>query len=223
MITLLGQRDRFCEDCNVCILFICICFPFNHSDHFPVCAVCNYPLSAACCLNRICSALEQKWNIQWGSFETDIGIMFFVAWSSIFHVLPSFYLQHLKLWQCLNFKPNFQCSIMWCFRHQRRCLWFMALYWSVHHVILAKTECFAWGSTLLSDLMPGHFMLPGVVYRANVISRPIHFPFLCVLPAICWFLAWFLCSAQPKLWLWITNCGIIDPWKDIQYRLSSGK
>ncbi|XP_066318388.1 uncharacterized protein [Miscanthus floridulus] len=24
----------------------------------------NYPLSAACCLNRICSALEQKWNIQ---------------------------------------------------------------------------------------------------------------------------------------------------------------
>lgn len=26
--------------------------------------ICNYPLSAACCLNRICSALEQKWNIQ---------------------------------------------------------------------------------------------------------------------------------------------------------------
>ncbi|CAD6247286.1 unnamed protein product [Miscanthus lutarioriparius] len=25
--------------------------------------ICNYPLSAACCLNRICSALEQKWNI----------------------------------------------------------------------------------------------------------------------------------------------------------------
>ncbi|KAK3152765.1 hypothetical protein QOZ80_2BG0163270 [Eleusine coracana subsp. coracana] len=26
--------------------------------------ICNYPLSAACCLNRICSALEQKWKIQ---------------------------------------------------------------------------------------------------------------------------------------------------------------
>ncbi|KAL6838783.1 hypothetical protein ACP4OV_031497 [Aristida adscensionis] len=26
--------------------------------------ICNYPLSAACCLNRICSALEQKWNIR---------------------------------------------------------------------------------------------------------------------------------------------------------------
>ncbi|WVZ59674.1 hypothetical protein U9M48_009784 [Paspalum notatum var. saurae] len=26
--------------------------------------ICNYPLSAACCLNRICSALEQKWSIQ---------------------------------------------------------------------------------------------------------------------------------------------------------------
>ncbi|KAG8070569.1 hypothetical protein GUJ93_ZPchr0006g41892 [Zizania palustris] len=26
--------------------------------------ICNYPLSAACCLNRICSALEHKWNIQ---------------------------------------------------------------------------------------------------------------------------------------------------------------
>ncbi|KAG8058735.1 hypothetical protein GUJ93_ZPchr0002g26285 [Zizania palustris] len=26
--------------------------------------ICNYPLSAACCLNRICSALEQKWNVQ---------------------------------------------------------------------------------------------------------------------------------------------------------------
>ncbi|GJM90910.1 hypothetical protein PR202_ga07235 [Eleusine coracana subsp. coracana] len=26
--------------------------------------ICNYPLSAACCLNRICSALEQKWRIQ---------------------------------------------------------------------------------------------------------------------------------------------------------------
>ncbi|RLM92322.1 hypothetical protein C2845_PM08G22390 [Panicum miliaceum] len=25
--------------------------------------ICKYPLSAACCLNRICSALEQKWNI----------------------------------------------------------------------------------------------------------------------------------------------------------------
>ncbi|XP_072958649.1 uncharacterized protein [Typha angustifolia] len=27
-------------------------------------SICNYPLSAACCLNRICSALEQKWNIR---------------------------------------------------------------------------------------------------------------------------------------------------------------
>ncbi|KAM3226871.1 hypothetical protein ACQJBY_059069 [Aegilops geniculata] len=26
--------------------------------------ISGYPLSAACCLNRICSALEQKWNIQ---------------------------------------------------------------------------------------------------------------------------------------------------------------
>ncbi|CAN6244028.1 unnamed protein product [Urochloa humidicola] len=26
--------------------------------------ISSYPLSAACCLNRICSALEQKWNIQ---------------------------------------------------------------------------------------------------------------------------------------------------------------
>ncbi|KAJ3685966.1 hypothetical protein LUZ61_015130 [Rhynchospora tenuis] len=27
-------------------------------------SICNYPLSAACCLNRICGALEQKWNIR---------------------------------------------------------------------------------------------------------------------------------------------------------------
>ncbi|KAJ3692474.1 hypothetical protein LUZ60_012824 [Juncus effusus] len=27
-------------------------------------SICNYPLSAACCLNRICSALEHKWNIR---------------------------------------------------------------------------------------------------------------------------------------------------------------
>ncbi|XP_078149242.1 nucleolar essential protein-like protein [Carex rostrata] len=27
-------------------------------------SICNYPLSAACCLNRICGALEQKWNIK---------------------------------------------------------------------------------------------------------------------------------------------------------------
>lgn len=26
--------------------------------------ICSYPLSAACCLNRICSSLEQKWNIR---------------------------------------------------------------------------------------------------------------------------------------------------------------
>lgn len=30
-------------------------------DHIQI---CSYPLSAACCLNRICSSLEQKWNIR---------------------------------------------------------------------------------------------------------------------------------------------------------------
>lgn len=57
---------------------------------FLVDAVCNYPLSAACCLNRICSALEQKWNIGWmeilrqNIFVLASSIVFF----SILHVLP---------------------------------------------------------------------------------------------------------------------------------------
>ena len=69
----------FWEDCNVCILFIYL-YVFLSTlllTTSPVCAVCNYPLSAACCLNRICSALEQKWNIRWEELLTQ-------AWESCF-------------------------------------------------------------------------------------------------------------------------------------------
>jgi hypothetical protein len=72
MITILGQRDIYCPapilfvfSFPLCIYFVRTAMSAYYLFIFsPVCAVCNYPLSAACCLNRICSALEQKWNIQ---------------------------------------------------------------------------------------------------------------------------------------------------------------
>jgi len=45
--------------------------------------ICNYPLSAACCLNRICSSLEQKWNIQWTEILKQTSV-FSVASSVVF-------------------------------------------------------------------------------------------------------------------------------------------
>jgi hypothetical protein len=72
---LLGQKDISTIALKYAIMFhIFICFltdlctevsalKKNYID-CSVHAVCNYPLSAACCLNRICSALEQKWKIQ---------------------------------------------------------------------------------------------------------------------------------------------------------------